>query len=120
MTARARRVLIADDDPVMTRACVRLLRPHLQVLVAHSLADALRIIAAEKTLDAVWSDRHLPEANRGVSVLRAAAERHPSALLLLVTADPGRRGLETLPPGVHVFDKSDAAEAVALMVQTLS
>ena len=114
-----RGVLLADDDEAFARSCARVLRKDLEVECVHSVAAALGVIRFGAALGGVWSDGRLPDPGGGVEILRAAAERYPDAVLVLVTGDPDAQDLAELPKGVRVFSKEKSAEAMAYFVGEL-
>jgi len=116
----ARRVLVVDDDESLVRACVRLLRGHCSVECAHSLEAALRVIRGSDRLDAVWSDGQIPDPGGGAQVLRAAAVKHPGALLLMVTGQPDAANVDELPPDTRVFHKQDGQAAIEYLLERLA
>jgi PAS domain S-box-containing protein len=98
------RVLVVDDEPMMTRAVVRMLKPsgHL-VRVAASGEEALEKLA-EQTYDVVVSDMGMGAGMNGWELADAVHEHWPSVRFMLATGwgaaiDPGearRRGVEAV------------------------
>jgi CheY-like chemotaxis protein len=101
---RPLRVLAVDDEPMMTKAVVRMLRPsgHL-VSVAASGEEALEKLA-EQTFDVVVSDMGMGAGMNGWELAEAVKRRWPSVRFLLATGwgaalDPGEattRGVEAV------------------------
>ena len=88
------RVLAVDDEPMMTRAVVRMLKPsgHL-VSVAGSGEEALEKLA-EQTFDVVVSDMGMGAGMNGWELADAVKRRWPGVRFLLATGwgaalDPG-------------------------------
>ena len=114
------RVLIVDDDQAFARSVSRALSTRYDVTRVHSVPAALVALRDGRELDAVWSDRQLPEPTGGVTVLCAAARHHPEAVLVMVTGDPDAEGIGALPPGARVFAKTQTREALDWLVARLS
>lgn len=98
------RVLVVDDEPMMTKAVVRMLRPsgHL-VSVAGSGEEALAVLA-KQTFDVVISDMGMGAGMNGWELADAVKGRWPGVRFLLATGwgaalDPGEaraRGVEAV------------------------
>jgi diguanylate cyclase (GGDEF)-like protein/PAS domain S-box-containing protein len=98
------RVLAVDDEPMMTKAMERMLRPsgHL-VSVAGSGEEALEKLA-EETFDVVVSDMGMGDGMNGWDLADAVKLRWPNIRFMLATGwgaaiDPGEaraRGVETV------------------------
>jgi PAS domain S-box-containing protein len=98
------RVLAVDDEPSMTRAVARMLRPggH-SVRVAGSGEEALECLAAE-TFDVVISDMGLGPGMNGWDLADAVKQRWPKVRFVLATGwgaaidpvDARARGVETV------------------------
>jgi CheY-like chemotaxis protein len=101
---RLLRILAVDDEPMMTKAVVRMLKPsgHL-VSVAGSGEEALEILA-EQTFDVVVSDMGMGAGMNGWDLADAVKSRWPGVRFLLATGwgatlDPGEaraRGVEAV------------------------
>jgi PAS domain S-box-containing protein len=101
---RALRVLAVDDEPMMTKAVVRMLKPsgHL-VSVAASGEEALQKLA-EQTFDVVVSDMGMGAGMDGWELADQVKSRWPNVRFLLATGwgaamDPGEartRGIEAV------------------------
>ena len=111
------RLLIVEDDERLARAFARMLKTHFHVVCVHSVTAALRALEEGAPFVAVWSDHHLPNEGGGIVVLRAAKQRFPDAVLLMVTGHSDAPALEELPSPVRVFDKSDSAVAIEYLLQ---
>jgi CheY-like chemotaxis protein len=82
---RALRVLVVDDEPMMTKAVVRMLRPSgHQVTVAGSGEEALETLA-EQTFDVVVSDMGMGAGMNGWELADAVKYRWPNVRFLLAT-----------------------------------
>ena len=97
-------ILVVDDEPLMARAVVRMLKPSGHVLsVAASGAQALEMLGA-KTFDVVVSDMAMGPGMNGWDLAGAVKSRWPSVRFVLATGwgaaiDPGEaaaRGVETV------------------------
>ena len=111
------RILLVEDDAVLARSFSRVLSTYLDVRHAATLGEALEALAAEEKLEVVWSDLHLERPNDGVEVLLAASRGHPEALLLLVTGSVDDIGVDRLPRGVVVVQKSQSQDATDLVLR---
>ena len=75
---RLTRVLLVDDERLVIRAMRRLIlsrHPEWDVLCAHSVDSALRILA-EYPVDVMVTDLNMPEVD-GVVLLNIACQRYP-------------------------------------------
>ena len=101
---RVLRILMVDDEPMMTKAVVRMLKPsgHL-VTVAGSGEEALHKLA-EQTFDVVVSDVGMGTGMNGWDLAQELRGRWPGVRFLLATGwgaslDPGEartRGVESV------------------------
>ena len=101
---RPLRVLVVDDEPMMTRAVLRMLKPsgHL-VSMAGSGEEALRMLTAQ-TVDVVVSDMGMGAGMNGWDLAEAVRSRWPGVRFLLATGwgaalDPGEarsRGVDAV------------------------
>jgi CheY-like chemotaxis protein len=98
------RILAVDDEPMMTRAVVRMLKPSGHVVsVAASGEEALEKLA-EQTFDVVVSDMGMGPGMNGWELAEAVERRWPNVRFLLATGwgaaiDPGEaraRGVEAV------------------------
>ncbi len=79
------RILVVDDDPMMTRTLVDILRVKgYEAEAAYSGAEALQRLA-EGVFDCVLTDIKMPEAD-GVTLCRAIKTRQPDLPVVLMTA----------------------------------
>jgi two-component system response regulator AtoC len=79
------KVLVADDEPLMLRFIVELLkRQGKEVVAAENGAEAIRLLENEP-FDLVISDMKMPMKN-GLDVLKTAKSLYPSILVVLATA----------------------------------
>jgi CheY-like chemotaxis protein len=95
---------VVDDEPIMTKAVVRMLKPsgHL-VSVAGSGEEALERLA-EQTFDVVVSDMGMGAGMNGWELAEAVRSRWPEVRFLLATGwgaavDPGEaraKGIEAV------------------------
>ena len=98
------RVLAVDDEPMMTRAVVRMLRPSGHVVtVASSGEEALQTMA-DQTFDVVVSDMGMGSGMNGWELADVVKRRWPNVRFLLATGwgaaiDPGEaraKGVEAV------------------------
>ncbi len=117
--ARALRVLAVDDEPAMTKAVSRMLRPagHL-VKMAASGEEALELMAAE-TFDVVLSDMGMGPGMNGWELVSVVKRDWPSVRFMLATGwgagiDPTEartKGVETVL--AKPYSASDLLRALA-------
>jgi diguanylate cyclase (GGDEF)-like protein/PAS domain S-box-containing protein len=98
------RVLVVDDEPLMSRAVVRMLKPSGHaVSIAASGAQALEMLAG-KTFDVVVSDMAMGPGMNGWDLAGAVKTRWPNVRFLLATgwgaaidpAEAAAKGVETV------------------------
>ena len=101
---RPLRILAVDDEPMMTKAVVRMLKPSGHVVtVAASGEEALQELG-EQTFDVVLSDMGMGAGMNGWELAEAVRSRWPGVRFLLATGwgaaiDPGEaqaRGVEAV------------------------
>jgi PAS domain S-box-containing protein len=101
---RVLRVLVVDDEPMMTKAVMRMLKPSGHaVSVAGSGEEALEMLA-EQVFDVVVSDMGMGAGMNGWELVDAVKRRWPAVRFLLATGwgaaiDPGEargRGVEAV------------------------
>jgi CheY-like chemotaxis protein len=101
---RPLRVLAVDDEPMMTKAIMRILKPSGHVVtVAGSGEEALQKMA-EQTFDVVVSDMGMGAGMNGWDLATAVKERCPQVRFLLATgwgaaidpAEAAARGVEAV------------------------
>jgi diguanylate cyclase (GGDEF)-like protein len=119
---RPLRVLVVDDEPMMTRAVVRMLRParHL-VREAASGEEALLLLAGE-TFDVVVSDMAMGAGMNGWDLAQAVMDTWPHVQFLLATGwgaaiDPGEargRGVDAVLS--KPYRPEDLERALALIM----
>jgi two-component system, response regulator YesN len=83
-SARAPRILLVDDDPVILRAVRRLLlgaRPNWAVDVADS-AKAAFLLLESRTYDVAMTDLHMPVQD-GLQLLSRLETEHPTMMRVL-------------------------------------
>jgi putative two-component system response regulator len=86
-TGPPRRVLVVDDDQLIVRAVARMLRSVGLVVEGTSVPDEALAIVARDPPHVVVSDLHMPLGS-GVTLLAAVAVSAPSAIRVLMSADP--------------------------------
>lgn len=94
LTRDALRILVVDDDPLMTDLLPRkLLRvivaPPPHILTASTPEEGIRLATAERP-DVVLSDYNLRSALTGLDVLDAVRRSHPLAVRVLFSAHTRR------------------------------
>jgi response regulator RpfG family c-di-GMP phosphodiesterase len=73
-------VLLVDDDETQNTIMRTLLEPEgFDITVAHSVAEALKLISSEP-YDVLLSDLHMPGAADGLSVISAMRHLNPNAI----------------------------------------
>ena len=84
------RILVVDDDPLMTDLLPRkitraLLSPRAQILTARTPDEGIRLAIDERP-DVVLSDFNLRSSRDGLDVLEAVGRVHPDAVRILFSA----------------------------------
>jgi DNA-binding response OmpR family regulator len=79
------KILVVDDDPIMTELLRLILKSTAEVFVAHSGADGVRL-AQEQSPDLMILDTLLPDLD-GIQVCRAVREFSPVPILILSALD---------------------------------
>jgi DNA-binding NtrC family response regulator len=103
-TAPTTRLLLVDDDEAACRLLAEVLeREAYHVVSALSTEEALAAIQKSGPFDAILTDLRMPGSS-GLDLLRAARERDPSALVLVLTAfgDAAAAG-EAIRAGAYDF-----------------
>ncbi len=110
--ARRAAILLVDDDPDLLLLTAHALRPDgYEVLTAETGEAAMEILGA-RAVSAIVSDFSMPGMN-GVELLAQAAQRHPTALRILVS---GQRPNGAMQAGLrngeihHYFEKQSSYE----------
>ncbi|MFT3706336.1 MAG: ATP-binding protein [Archangium sp.] len=106
------RVLVVDDEPILLRSLVKVLRSlGYEVLEAANGQAALEVLKKER-VDVLLSDVTMPGMS-GVELAREVALAHPAVRILLSSGYSD--GLDTLPPGVKaVLPKPAGRKELAL------
>lgn len=73
---RKLRVLVVDDEPLLLRSFVRLLRRHHDVEGATSAADALARLDRDDDVDVIFCDLMMPGMD-GIDLYGELCARHP-------------------------------------------
>jgi DNA-binding NarL/FixJ family response regulator len=82
------KVLLIDDDEIARSAITLVLEESgFEVSNASNVAQALKLIAAEK-YDVLLSDLHMPGAGEGLTAVSAMRHANPRAVTLLLSAFP--------------------------------
>jgi len=94
------RVLLVDDDPLVSDSIRRMLEfDQKNVKAALSAAEAL-VLCEKETFDLVILDYLMPEM-KGDKLAVALKARHPNLPIIMITADADKlESLHELPPGV--------------------
>lgn len=100
-------VLIVDDSAVMRKMVLRAIRltevPIAEVYEASNGSEALRLIDTH-TIDAVFTDIHMPVMSGAEMLLELATRNGPRPALIVIStdgSDPRRREMAAL--SVHCF-----------------
>jgi PAS domain S-box-containing protein len=102
--ARPLRVLTVDDEPMMTKAVVRMLKPSGHVVVVAGSGEEAMQTLEEQAFDVVLSDMGMGQGMNGLELAAAVKQRWPEVRFLLATGwgaaiDPGEarsRGVESV------------------------
>jgi DNA-binding NarL/FixJ family response regulator len=113
------RLLLAEDHPDVTKALVRLLIPHFDVIV---VSEGERLIARAIQLrpDVIVSDVGL-EGLDGISAAIEIRRRRPEIPIVLLSGevDPSTRQRAFAAGARALLDKSEAVEALVPILRTL-
>lgn len=80
---RRLRVLVIDDDPLLLRSLMRLLRAHHEVEGAPGGAVVLERLEAGADFDVIFCDLMMPGMD-GITLYREICERHPQLVERMV------------------------------------
>jgi CheY-like chemotaxis protein len=81
------KILVLDDDPVVTLSCKRILGAEgFNIITVDKAEDAIKIVSNEE-LDLLISDVRLPDMN-GISVLRESKKVQPKLDVVIITGYP--------------------------------
>lgn len=98
----ARRLLLVDNDPAVSRTTGRLLRDAgFEVVEARSAKEAIELLNGEQPFTCAVLDVVLDEAIDGTEVAKWIQEHHPTMHIVIAS---GKRGY-TPPPGVTFLRK---------------
>src|SRR5687768_18205710 len=93
------RVLVVSTDDAFVRSLARMIHDTCTIERADGLESALQTLMGPRAVDSVWTERCAPGPSAGRAVLCAAALRHPSASLILLTDRPPFEVDRDLPAG---------------------
>jgi len=115
--ARARSVLLVDDETLFLATMAKVLERHgIEVLLAPDAATALDLMGREDP-DAVVLDVRMPGQN-GLEALRLMKERHPMTPVILLTGhgtvDDGQEALRS-----GAFDFQTKPAKVSKLLETI-
>ena len=82
---RPLRVLVVDDEPMMTRAVVRMLKPTVHVVSVAASGEEALLLLAEHTFDVVVSDMGMGAGMNGWELADAVRSRWPAIRFMLAT-----------------------------------
>jgi DNA-binding response OmpR family regulator len=87
-TAARARILLVDDDEMMRVLLTQVLEAsQFHVTTAASVSEAIHLIDTQ-LFDALISDLHMPGAGDGFTVISTMRHKHPNAVTLLFTGYP--------------------------------
>ena len=113
-------VLLAEDDPGVARALVRVLRSHFDIVGIVADGDSLIRKAHELLPDLILSDVGL-EGMDGISATVQILQRHPSVVIVLLTGDPdpSLRSRALAAGASAVLSKSEELLALVAVLHSL-
>ena len=101
-----RRILIADDEEIVIRSCLRILSDgDFLIDTAKNGMEAITKIH-ENAYDLLILDIKMPKMN-GIEVLQRVKETHPDIDVIMIT---GLNQIETAVDRIHVLITEDTAE----------
>jgi DNA-binding NtrC family response regulator len=112
------KILVADDDPSMTRFLTLMLeREGYSVSAVASVAAALSAVR-EDTFDVVITDLKMPDGD-GIKVLEGVREADPALPVVIITGNPSQRSaIDALNRGAFQYiEKNAKNEEIRLVVQ---
>jgi DNA-binding response OmpR family regulator len=87
LAAKARILIVDDDDLIRTSLRQILEHGDFEVVTASSVNDALRLIGSE-VFDVLLSDLHMPGAGDGLTVVSAMRHSNPRAVTIIFSGFP--------------------------------
>jgi DNA-binding response OmpR family regulator len=87
LAAKARILIVDDDDLIRTSLRQVLEHGDFEVVTASSVNDALRLIGSE-VFDVLLSDLHMPGAGDGLTVVSAMRHSNPRAVTIIFSGFP--------------------------------
>jgi ActR/RegA family two-component response regulator len=85
----SRRVLVADDDPIVSRTLVPILRQRgFESDVVATVSDALNLIESQ-VFDVLICDLNIAQPRDGFVIVTAMRKAHPQSVIVLLTGYPG-------------------------------
>jgi signal transduction histidine kinase/ActR/RegA family two-component response regulator len=112
-------LVVEDDDGVRDVATAVLAQFGYTVLQASDATAALNIIAADPTIDLVFTDMVMPGPMSGMDLAHALAERWPRVAVLLTSGYAERLATARLPPGVAFLRKPYRPADVVAAIRAL-
>jgi response regulator RpfG family c-di-GMP phosphodiesterase len=97
MSGISQKVLFVDDEVLLLEGIKRQLRRELDISVAESGTEALRLLAEYGPFAVVVSDYNMPGMN-GIAFLKEVYQRYPHIVLVMLT---GRADLEVAVNALH-------------------
>jgi DNA-binding response OmpR family regulator len=85
--ARAKVLVVDDDEAIRTSLCAILFRFGFEAICAGDVPGALKQISSQK-FDVLLSDLHMPGAGDGLTVVSAMRHANPDAVTLLLSSFP--------------------------------
>ena len=108
------RVLLLEDDPIVSRALARRFGEQVDIVPVRTLREAEA--RQGETWEGVIVDRGLPDGD-GLPFAKAMAARIPGASVVMFSgADPVRAWVEASRHGIVYVDKNDGTAIIARMI----
>jgi len=103
---RRKRILLVEDDLLIRSSAADYLREAgIEVNEAVNAHEAMAILSAGTTIDAVFCDVNLASDMDGVAFSRWAAEHYPKLPVILTSGEPSAAGLVTEAPTLRFVTK---------------
>jgi DNA-binding NtrC family response regulator len=113
------RILVVEDETLLRLGIVDVLGDAgFEVFEARSAAGAIKILAADEGIQAMFTDVEMPGAMNGLSLAWAVRERWPGIKIVITSGHVRILAVDMPAPG-HFFSKPYNPESVARTLRAL-